>query len=328
MSQKKLLSVHDIAQALGAHVIGDEKRQITGAGTLEHGQQQQVGFLAERQYQRYIDDCQLGAVLVQAPFDDIVPAQIVVDDVKAAWRTVADLFSTAPVASGIDARAVIAEDAEVAENVSIAAGAVIGSGAKIGASCVIGSGVVIEPGVSIGRDGTIIAGARILAGTQIGARVFIDSGAVIGSRGFGYALENGHWHAIAQLGGVRIGDDVDIGANTTIDRGAIEDTVLEDGVKLDNLIQIGHNVHIGAHTIIAGACVIAGSVRFGTHCVVGGASVFAGHIQIADGCQFTGHSSVSKSITKSGVYCSALTVMPIRQWKRFVAKLKIFGKEK
>ena len=171
-------------------------------------------------------------------------------------------------------------------------------------------------------------GARLLEGTTTGARARILANAVIGERGFGNNFENGQWLPVAQLGGVRIGDDVEIGACTTIDRGAVRDTVIGNGVKLDNHIQIGHNVIIGDHTVIAGSAVIAGSVTFGKYCVVGGACVFTGHITICDGAQFTGHSSISKSIHQPGAYSSGIPAMPALQWKKFFAKLKLLAKEK
>ncbi|MBV7434312.1 UDP-3-O-(3-hydroxymyristoyl)glucosamine N-acyltransferase [Cardiobacteriaceae bacterium TAE3-ERU3] len=321
------IKLDDIAKQIGAKLIGDGALVINGAGTIDDGHIGEIGFLAESRYAKYATDTKLSALLV-AEEVDTPAAQLVVKDVKTAWKKVAQCFESSAQSIGIHSNAYIADGVKIGEDVSIAAGAVIEAGVSIGDRCVIGANVVIESGVTVGADGYIAAGARLLRKTVIGERAFIDCGAVIGSRGFGYAHTGSRWEAVAQLGGVRIGDDVDIGANTTIDCGAIRDTVLEDGVKLDNLIQVGHNVHIGAHTIIAGNCVIAGSVRFGKHCVVGGASVFAGHIQICDGAQFTGHSSVSKSITKPGLYCSALTVMPHRQWARFVGKLKLFGKEK
>ena len=156
----------------------------------------------------------------------------------------------------------------------------------------------------------------------------ILANAVIGERGFGNNFENGRWLPVTQLGGVRIGDDVEIGACTTIDRGAVRDTIIGNGVKLDNQIQIGHNVVIGDHTVIAGSAVIAGSVTFGKYCVVGGACVFTGHITICDGAQFTGHSSISKSVTEPGAYSSGIPAMPARQWKKFFATLKLLAKEK
>lgn len=321
------IKLEEIAAQIDATVIGDSTQLIHGAGTIEDGRDGEIGFLSESRYAKYAATTALSALLVARPVE--TPAtQLVVKDVKTAWQKVAQYFVAPASPPGIHPSAIIADDAVIGEGVTIAAGVVIESGAEIGDRCALAAHVVIERGVRVGCDGRIAAGARILRGSVIGARVFIDCGAVIGSRGFGYAHSGSQWVSVAQLGGVRIGDDVDVGANTTIDCGAIRDTVIEDGVKLDNLIQVGHNVHIGAHTIIAGNCVIAGSVHFGRHCVVGGASVFAGHIQICDGAQFTGHSSVSKSITKPGLYCSALTVMPHRQWARFVGKLKLFGKEK
>ena len=318
----------DIAARLGGALIGDPAAPIHGAGTLQDGQPGEIGFLSEPHYRKYLADTALTAVLLAEPCPESRATQIIVADVKRAWRELAASFAPQLPPPAISPQAHIDPTATIGTNVAIGAGAVIGAGADIGDGCRIEPLAYIAPGVRIGADSHIGAGARLLAGTTTGARVQILANAVIGERGFGNNFENGRWLPVAQLGGVRIGDDVEIGACTTIDRGAVRDTIIGNGVKLDNQIQIGHNVVIGDHTVIAGSAVIAGSVTFGKYCVVGGACVFTGHITICDGAQFTGHSSISKSVTAPGAYSSGIPAMPARQWKKFFATLKLLAKEK
>lgn len=318
----------DIAARLGGALIGDPAAPIHGAGTLQDGQPGEIGFLSEPHYRKYLADTALTAVLLAEPCPESRATQIIVADVKRAWRELAASFAPQLPPPAISPQAHIDPSATIGTNVAIGAGAVIGAGADIGDGCRIEPLAYIAPGVRIGTDSHIGAGARLLAGTTTGARVQILANAVIGERGFGNNFENGRWLPVAQLGGVRIGDDVEIGACTTIDRGAVRDTIIGNGVKLDNQIQIGHNVVIGDHTVIAGSAVIAGSVTFGKYCVVGGACVFTGHITICDGAQFTGHSSISKSVTEPGAYSSGIPAMPARQWKKFFATLKLLAKEK
>lgn len=318
----------DIAARLGGALIGDPAAPIHGAGTLQDGQPGEIGFLSEPHYRKYLADTALTAVLLAEPCPESRATQIIVADVKRAWRELAASFAPPLPPPVISPQAHIDPTATIGTNVAIGAGAVIGAGADIGDGCRIEPLAYLAPGVRIGADSHIGAGARLLAGTTTGARVQILANAVIGERGFGNNFENGRWLPVAQLGGVRIGDDVEIGACTTIDRGAVRDTIIGNGVKLDNHIQIGHNVVIGDHTVIAGSAVIAGSVTFGKYCVVGGACVFTGHITICDGAQFTGHSSISKSVTEPGAYSSGIPAMPARQWKKFFATLKLLAKEK
>lgn len=318
----------DIAARLGGALIGDPAAPIHGAGTLQDGQPGEIGFLSEPHYRKYLADTALTAVLLAEPCPESRATQIIVADVKRAWRELAASFAPPLPPPAISPQAHIDPTATIGTNVAIGAGTVIGAGADIGDGCRIEPLAYIAPGVRIGADSHIGAGARLLEGTTTGARVHILANAVIGERGFGNNFENGRWLPVAQLGGVRIGDDVEIGACTTIDRGAVRDTIIGNGVKLDNHIQIGHNVVIGDHTVIAGSAVIAGSVTFGKYCVVGGACVFTGHITICDGAQFTGHSSISKSVTEPGAYSSGIPAMPARQWKKFFATLKLLAKEK
>lgn len=324
-------TANEIAQMLGG-VLHGENCQIVNVGTVRDGKIGQVGFYADGKYHSQLIDSKLSLLLTAKVESQFKGSQIVVADVRKSWRVLTEKFETLRVVaschSGIHISAMIAESAEIGEGANIGAYAVIEAGAKIGLNVTIEAQAFIGQGVKIGAGTRIGAGARILHGTTIGERCNILANAVIGERGFGNSFEDGRWLALPQLGGVRIGNDVEIGAGTMIDRGAVGDTIIHDGVKLDNLIQVAHNVEIGEHTAIAGCCVIAGSVKFGKYCIVGGASVFAGHIDICDGAHFTGHSSISKSITEPGMYSSGFPAMPTRQWNRFVAKLRILGKDK
>ncbi len=196
----------------------------------------------------------------------------------------------------------------------------IGAGVQIAGGCYIGAGS------TIGADSRVSANVVICHGVTIGERVNIAPGAVIGSDGFGLANEDGKWINVPQLGSVRIGDDVDIGANTTIDRGALEDTVLEEGVRLDNQIQVAHNVHIGAHTAIAGCVGISGSARIGKHCMIGGGAGIVGHLEIADNVVITGMTMVTRSISRPGVYSSGVPAQDNDSWNRNYARLRQLDK--
>lgn len=320
-------TVKELAHKIQATLHGTVEASITGVGTLEAGQSGQIGFLADGRYGKFLPSTRLSALIVAEPVASFDGVQLQVADVKRAWRQVVALFALDNRLSGVAVSAVVDSSAVLGEGVGIGAGAIIGAGAVIGAHCQIGAGVVIGEEVSIGAHSVIVSGAKILARSVIGRNAYIDAGAVIGSRGFGFSFEEGRWLPIAQVGRVIIGDEVEVGANTTIDCGAVGDTVIGDGVKLDNQIQVAHNVIIGEHTIIAGCCVIAGSTKIGRYCLIGGASVLNGHIQIADKVQITGHSSVSKSITQAGAYSSAFPAMPNREWNRLVANARRLDKK-
>ncbi|HEX6005357.1 MAG TPA: UDP-3-O-(3-hydroxymyristoyl)glucosamine N-acyltransferase, partial [Burkholderiales bacterium] len=216
----------------------------------------------------------------------------------------------------VDASAVIADDAEIGPQ------AVLGRGVQIGPRSIIGAGCIIGDGARIGESVRLHAQVTIYEQCMIGDRVIIHSGAVIGADGFGIASEAGRWIKIPQIGRVVIGDDVEIGANTTVDRGALDDTVIEEGVKLDNQIQVGHNVRIGAHTAIAACAGIAGSARIGRHCRIGGAAGIAGHITIVDGVEISAHTVITKSIDKAGVYSGVYPFEPNREWRRTAVELR------
>jgi UDP-3-O-[3-hydroxymyristoyl] glucosamine N-acyltransferase len=224
--------------------------------------------------------------------------------------------------AGIDSTAVISPSATLHSGVSVGAHAVIGAGVVIEENVHIGAGCVIEQNVRIGKNSRLVANITVCRNVRIGASVLIHPGVVIGADGFGIANEAGRWLKIPQTGSVIIGDDVEIGANTTIDRGAIEDTVIGEGVKIDNQVQVGHNCIIGAHTAIAGCAALAGSVTIGKRCMIGGATAIAGHIEIADDVIITGLSGVTNSIKQAGMYSGAMTTTDNLTWRKNMARIR------
>ena len=311
-------TLYEIARLAGGRLVGDGGREITGVGTLAGAGPDQIAFLANRQYRSQLLDTRAGAVLLtEADVEDCPADAVVVADPYLAYARVAGLFADdESAAGGVHPAATVDPEAEVGEDVSIGAASVVGPGAVIGQGCRIGPGCVIEGGVRLGPDCHLLANVTLHRGTAIGARARLLAGAVVGSDGFGFANEEGHWVRVPQLGGVRLGDDVEVGANTTIDRGAIEDTVIEDGVKLDNQIQIAHNVHIGTDTAIAGCVGIAGSTTIGRRCAIGGGVGIVGHLEIADGVMVTAMSLVSQSIKEPGTYSSGTPLERNDRWHR------------
>lgn len=314
----------DIAAQIGGELFGDPDREISGVGTLANAREHQISFLANTKYRKYLKNCRAGAVIVARGMSDSVYTNAIeVDDPYVGYaRAAALLFPNSDTATGVHPRAWVDELATLGRDVSIGAHAVIEAGVQIAEGVRIGAGSVVETGVIIGKGSRIMANVTLSRGVRIGERVTIHPGVVIGADGFGIANDDGQWIKVPQLGSVVIGDDVEIGANTTIDRGAIEDTVIGRGVKIDNQIQIGHNVVIGEHTVIAGCVGISGSTRIGSHCAIGGGTGIAGHIEIADGVQLTGMSMVTKSLIEPGVYSSGIPAEPTRQWHRNIIRYR------
>ena len=318
------LTLGKLAERSGAGLHGDAALPIEGVCTLQEGRPGCIGFLANPHYRKYLAGTRAAAVILSEEDLPACPVPALVSrNPYATYAKVATLLSppdaTVP---GVHPSAVVAADARIDPKASIGPLCVVESGAEIGPGCVIGPGCMIGRGARIGADTRLVASVTLCHGVQLGARCLIHPGAVIGSDGFGIANEGGRWLKVPQLGSVRIGDDVEIGANTSIDRGALDDTVIADGVKLDNQIQVAHNVQIGEHTAIAGCVGISGSARIGAHCMLAGGVGVVGHLEIADGTVVTGMSMVTKSITERGVYSSGLAAMPGEQWNKIVARLR------
>lgn len=313
----------ELVNGLDVVIKGDPNSIVTGVSTIQHAEPGQLTFLTNALYRKHLAATKASVVvLTEDDAIDCPMTAVITPNPHYTYAKIATFFDpTLMPAAGIHPTAVIGKDCRIDAAASIGPHVVIGNQVNIAAGVVIGPGSIIGDFVEIGADTRLDAHATICHHVVIGKRVRIASGAVIGSDGFGFANQKGVWHKVPQLGSVQIGDDVDIGANTTIDRGAIEDTVIEEGVKLDNLIQIGHNVRIGAHTVIAGCTGVAGSTTIGKFCMIGGACSIAGHITIADKVILTGGTGVSKSITDSGMYSSgvvgALTNM---EWRKANAR--------
>lgn len=318
-------TLEQLAEYIDARVKGDADCRITAINTLQNAGEGDVSFLANRRYSRYLALTRASAVILQA---DDLPAcptnALIVDDPYIAYAKTANLlYASNKPGRGISSSAQIAERCNIADTVCIAANAVIGTKVEIGEHCYIGPGCVIGDEVTIGEDSRLVANITILDRTRIAGRVLIHPGVVIGADGFGIARNDGGWLKIPQIGAVVIGDDVEIGANSTIDRGAIGDTVIERGVKIDNQVQIGHNVHIGEHTAIAGCTGIAGSTTIGKRCMIGGAVGINGHIEITDDVIITAMSGVASSIKKAGTYSSGPPVITDNKlWRRNSVRFK------
>ena len=320
---KHSYTLKELATFLSAKFQGNPDCSITGIGSLDKALPGQISFLKDSHYHKYLTTTKASAVIVKPEhasqdFENF----IIADDPYLAYAKISVLFDDTPkVLVGIHQTVVLGEDCEIGLGVSIGPYCVIGNRVKIGVNTRIEAGCVIGDDVEIGEQSRLCAKVVLYHKTKIGKGALLHSGVVIGSDGFGNANEKGIWRKIYQLGTVIIGNDVEIGANTTIDRGAIGDTIIDDGVKLDNQIQIGHNVHIGAHTAIAGCVGIAGSTKIGRYCMIGGGVGINGHIEITDGVIITGKSAVGKSITKPGVYSSGIPAMPQLSWGRVLVRL-------
>lgn len=318
------ITLGELAQALNAELQGDPAHSISGLGTLQHAQSHQLSFFANPRYRPLLASTQAGAVLMR-PQDqgDYRGAVLLLPNPYLAFATLSHRFDRTPsVPRGIHASAVIAESAEIPESACIGPLAVIGEGVTIGEYTVIEAGAVVHDRVTIGSHCRIRSHVVIYHDCVLGDRVNIHSGTVVGGDGFGFANERGVWRKIAQIGRVVIGDDVDIGANTTIDRGALEDTEIHSGVIIDNQVQIAHNVVIGAHTAIAANCGISGSTRLGKHCILAGGVGIVGHIEICDGVQITGMTMITKSITEPGSYSSGTAFDSTDNWKKMAVRLR------
>jgi len=308
----------EIAGRLGGTVLGDADVRISRVATLEHAQSGQISFLTNSKYRAQLAGTQAGALILgESDAEATSLPRIIAQNPYAYFAKVSALLNPFPEAPpGIHPSAVVGEGAQIDASASIAATAVIGAGAVIGAHSVIGEGCCIGEKVVIGNHARLYPRVVVYHGCVLGDNLIAHSGVVIGSDGFGIAMDEGRWIKIPQIGRVVIGNDVEIGANTTIDRGALDDTVIEDGVKLDNQIQIAHNVRIGAHTAIAGCVGIAGSATIGKYCQIGGSAGILGHLTIADHVVISSFTLVAKSIREAGSYTGIFPVAKTDDWRK------------
>jgi UDP-3-O-[3-hydroxymyristoyl] glucosamine N-acyltransferase len=318
----------EIAAQLGGELIGDASLRITRIGPLEGATPSTISFLSNPRYQAQLASSQAGCVIVGASMHDAAVsrgATLVTEDPYASFARLTQWWArrSRPAAQpGIHASAVIDASAHVDPSASIGPLVVIEAQATVGRDAVIGSHCVIGRGSSIGSGTRLAAHVTLYAGCHVGDRGIVHSGVVIGADGFGFAPTAAGYEKIEQLGGVRIGHDVEIGANSCIDRGALEDTVLEDGVKLDNLVQIAHGVRVGAHTVLSGCVGVAGSAKIGARCAVGGGAVILGHLSLADGVVISAASVVTRSILKPGQYSGVFPIDDNASWEKNAATLR------
>jgi UDP-3-O-[3-hydroxymyristoyl] glucosamine N-acyltransferase len=318
------VSLGELATRFGCELRGNPDTLVERVGTLANADSQSVAFLSESRNRRELSATRAGVVVLERAAVDACPtAALISENPRATFARITEFLHPTPKPPpGIHPSAVVSPTARVDATAYVGVLATVGDRAVIGPRAYVGPRCVVEEDVSVDEDVRLIASVTLCYGVTIGARTVIQPGVVIGGDGFGFAPERGKWVKVPQVGSVRVGPDVEIGANTTIDRGAIEDTVVEEGVKLDNQIQLGHNVRIGAHTVIAGCTGISGSTVVGKHCIIGGACGIAGHITIGDGVVVTGFGMVSRSLPGPGVYSSGLPITESKVWRRQVARVR------
>ena len=313
-----------LAELLGGEVVGDAGVVIRQVAPPERAGPHDIVFVAQPRYLAALQASRAGAVILPPEARDATaqPRILAANPYLYFARASALLNPVPRPPAGVHERAWVSPAARLGADVSIAAGAVVEAGAAIGNRCIIGPNCVVGRDVRLGEDCLFHAGVVVYGGCQIGSRVILHSGSVIGADGFGLANDAGRWVKIPQIGRVVIGDDVEVGANTTIDRGALDDTVIGEGVKIDNQVQVGHNVKIGAHTAIAACVGIAGSTTIGAHCLIGGAAMIQGHIEIADRVIVSAVTAIGKSIREPGTYTGIFPPAHHRDWQKNAARVR------
>jgi UDP-3-O-[3-hydroxymyristoyl] glucosamine N-acyltransferase len=317
-------SVAELADRFGLTFSGDAGRRIAGVGTLAGADPSQLSFLSNGKYDAQLAATRAGVVVLREENLAACPTTaLIANDPYVAYAKIATLFERLPSAPpGIHPSAVVAASARVSASASVGPGCVIEDDAVIEDGVILGPHCIIGTGCTVGAQSRLVARVTLVIRVTLGKRVLVHPGAVIGSDGFGLAFDKDHWIKLPQLGGVRIGDDCEIGANTTIDRGALEDTVLEEDVRLDNQIQIAHNVHVGAHTAMAGCAAVAGSAKIGRYCMIGGNAGVLGHLELVDRVTITAKSLVTSSIHEPGEYSSGVPLQPNLAWRKNAARFK------
>lgn len=319
MTEQIGISLGELARLTGAKLSGDPALIVDHVATLEDATPGAVGFLANSRYRRFLARTQATVVVLKPEERDAFSgAALVTDNPYLVFARIAQMLirDDGSSAAGVHPSAQVHPTAELAADVRVGAQAVVGAEAQLRSGVRIGAGAVLGRGVVIGEQSRIAANVTIEDGVVVGARAILHAGVVLGADGFGFANDGGAWIKVPQTGSVRLGDDVEIGANSCVDRGALGDTIIGDGVKIDNLVQVGHNVRIGTQTAIAGCVAIAGSTIIGKRCMIGGAVGIAGHLTIVDGVTVTAMTGVSRSIRKRGVYSGSTLMQPSQEWRR------------
>jgi UDP-3-O-[3-hydroxymyristoyl] glucosamine N-acyltransferase len=314
----------DLAARFGLEVAGDAGAVVRGVATLAGAAPDTLSFLANPRYRGQLAASRAGVVVMRADdADGFAGTALLARDPYAAFAKIAALFEpVATPAPGVHATAVIDATAHVDPTAHIGPCVVVGARSTIGAGATLGPHCIVGEDCSVGEGCELVARVTLVVRVRLGKRVRLHPGVVIGADGFGLAMDAGHWLKVPQLGGVTIGDDCEVGANTTIDRGALEDTVLEEDVRLDNQIQVGHNAVIGAHTAMAGCAAVAGSARIGRYCLVGGGAGILGHLEVCDRAVITAMSLVTHSIREPGEYSSGTPIMDNRSWRKNAARFR------
>jgi len=322
VAHNKSYTLGEIAELLNLKLVGDDQCEIQGLGTLLHASPGQLSFLSNPTYINQLSSTRASAVIVEDRFADACPQSALVSaNPYVSFAQASALFADTPEpVTGIHASACVHASARLDDSVSVGPHAVIEADVLVGANSVIGANSYLGRGATLGANCQLYNNVTLYHGVIVGNDAIIHTAAVIGADGFGFAFDGKKSVKIHQLGTVIVGDDVEIGAGTTIDRGAIDDTIIEQGVKIDNQVQIGHNCHIGEHSVICGCTAIAGSVKLGKYCVMGGASGAVGHITIADKVQVSAMSLVSQSIKEAGTYSSGTGHMKTKDWKRNIVR--------
>jgi UDP-3-O-[3-hydroxymyristoyl] glucosamine N-acyltransferase len=318
------VSLGELAVRFGCELRGDPDTRVERVATLANADGRSLSFLANPRYRQQLAQTQAAAVVIDAACaHDCRTAALVCENPYATYARIACMLHPKQKAlPGVHPSAVVAASARIDSTAHVGALTVIGERVVVGPRAFIGPQCLLEEGVTLAEDVYLVARVTLCHAVEIGARSVLQPGAVIGGDGFGFAQEHGRWLKVPQVGTVRVGADVEIGANTTIDRGAIEDTVIEEGVKLDNQIQVGHGVRIGAHSALAACVGISGSTTVGKRCQIAGGVGISGHLTIGDDVVLTGASVVTRSITRAGVYSSSIPVEEAHTWRRLVARFK------
>lgn len=318
------LTLAQLAEITGGELHGEGDVQIHTVAPMDRASEGEITFLTNVKYAKHLGECRASAIMVKASeLEHCKTNALVVADPYVAYAKVAQALDStpSPASEGIAASAVVSPDAVLGNNVAIGANAVVEAGAELGDNVVIGAGCFIGKGAKLGANTKLWANVAIYHDVVMGSDCLVQSSTVIGSDGFGYANEKGEWIKIPQLGTVRIGNRVEIGACTTIDRGALDDTIIDDNVIIDNQIQIAHNVHIGYGTAMAGGTIVAGSTKIGKYCQIGGASVVNGHIEITDGVIVTGMGMVMRSLPEKGIYSSGIPLQTNKEWRKTATRV-------
>ncbi len=317
-------TLSELAEKVGAVLQGDAFKQLSGMNTLQNAKAHELSFLANPAYARYLKNTNAGAVILTPEMaKEYQGNTLILDNPYLGYAFLSKLFDPARnTEPGVHPSAVVSDDADIAISASVGPNAVIEAGVQISKNVRIDAGTVVGHDSIIGQDTHLSRNVTVCHGVTIGERVIIHPGAIIGADGFGNAHADGRWHKIAQIGGVIIGSDVEIGSNTCIDRGALGNTEICDGARLDNLIQIAHNVVIGRNTALAAGVGISGSTKIGENCTVAGASGFAGHLTIVDNTHISGMAMITRSIKEPGMYASGTGFMPARDWRKSVVHFR------